>query len=84
MIYRDISIEEIDFENETFRISEELVSDPLIASMREIGQLNPVVLLQENVRYRIVCGFRRLHALRRMNITKVLARILEGTVSRFP
>lgn len=78
MICREILIEEIDFENETFRISEEVVSAPLIASMREIGQLNPVVLLEENLRYRIVCGFRRLHALRRMNISKVLARVLEG------
>lgn len=79
MICREISIEEIDFENETFRITEEVISDPLIASMREIGQLNPVVLLEENLRYRLVCGFRRLHALRRLKISKVLARVLEDT-----
>jgi len=84
MIFREISIEEIDFENETLRISEEVVSAPLIASIREIGQLNPVVLLKENLRYIIVCGFRRLHALRRMNISKVLTRILEGKAPDSP
>ena len=45
MICREISIEEIDFENEIFRISEEVISAPLTDSIREIGQLNPVVLL---------------------------------------
>ena len=73
----EISIEEIDFENETYRISEQLDSDPLLASLREIGQLNPV-LLAGNSRKSIVCGFRRLRALKRLNQSRVLARILDA------
>ncbi|MEJ2246343.1 MAG: ParB N-terminal domain-containing protein [Acidobacteriota bacterium] len=78
MICQEISIKEIDFENETFRISEEVISVPLTASIRIIGQLNPVVLLKSNLQYRIVCGFRRLNALRQLNTPTVLARILES------
>jgi hypothetical protein len=81
MICQEISIKEIDFENETFRISEEVISAPLTASIRKIGQLNPVVLLKSNAQYRIVCGFRRLNALRQLNISDVFARILESGVS---
>ena len=75
MICQEISIKEIDFENETFRISEEFISAPLTDSIREIGQLNPVVLLKSNLQYRIVCGFRRLNALRQLNTQSVFARI---------
>ncbi len=75
---REISLENIDFEDETFRISEEIRSQPLLTSIREVGQLNPVVFLQEDGRDRIVCGFRRLDALRQLNISKVIARFLKN------
>lgn len=71
---REIAVEKIDFKDETFRISEEVASEPLLASLREIGQLNPVVLAETGGRYRIVCGFRRLHALRKLNTPRVAAR----------
>jgi hypothetical protein len=78
MICQEISIREIDFENETFRISEEVISAPLTESIRRIGQLNPVVLLKSNLSYSIVCGFRRLNALRQLNTACVFARIFES------
>jgi hypothetical protein len=78
MTFREIAIEEIDFENETFRISEEIAPAPLLDSMREIGQLNPVVLLEGDPRYRIVCGFRRLSVLKQLNASAVHARIITG------
>ncbi len=77
MEYREILLKKIDYEDETYRISEDLVSARLFESIREIGQLNPVVFLEENDRYRIVCGFRRVHALRQLNMSKVLCRVLE-------
>lgn len=84
MICREIEFNAIDFENETFRISEEVVSAPLLASLREIGQLNPVVLLEGDGLYRIVCGFRRLYALRQIGASGVFARILEGKSTELP
>ncbi len=84
MICQDISIEAIDCTNEIFRISEEIVSAPLQISMREIGQLNPVVLMRGGRPYTVVCGFRRLHALRQLNATRVFARIIEETDRDLP
>ena len=43
--------------------------------MREIGQLNPAILLERSSRRIIVCGFRRLMALRRLGRTVALALI---------
>lgn len=77
MIYQYISMKEIDPENETFRISEEIFSAPLQASIREIGQLNPVLLLGEERPYRVVCGFRRLHAMRNLGASGVFGRVIE-------
>ncbi|MBN2320975.1 MAG: ParB-like nuclease domain-containing protein [Acidobacteria bacterium] len=77
MICKEISIEEIDLTNETFRISEEIVSAPLRMSMREVGQLNPVLLLEGKHTYRLICGFRRLYALRQLSASHVFARIVE-------
>ena len=77
-----ISLDEIDFENERFRISEELDSAAMLDSLREIGQLNPVLLLDTKASGKvIICGFRRLHALRQMGRMSVLCRILEADES---
>ena len=77
MKYREISSEKIEYKDETFRISEDLASASLLDSIRKIGQLNPVILLEEKERYKIVCGFRRVHALRQLKASKILCRILE-------
>lgn len=79
MKYREISFEKIEYKDETFRISEDLTPAGLLDSMRETGQLNPVVLLEESGQHRIVCGFRRVHALRKLNASKVVCRILTFT-----
>ncbi len=76
MIFKETGLEEIDVENEIFRISEELDSAPVLDSLREVGQLNPVILLDLKPRMAIVCGFRRIRALRQSGKPEVLARIL--------
>jgi hypothetical protein len=78
MVLKEIRLEEIEIENEAFRISEELDSAPVLNSLREVGQLNPVVLLDLKPRMAIVCGFRRIHALRQLGKPGVLARILSS------
>jgi hypothetical protein len=75
MVFKEIPLEEIDAENETFRISEELNSAPVLDSLREIGQLNPVILLENKPQKAIVCGFRRIRALRQLGIPRAVARI---------
>ncbi len=73
----DILLEEIDFENETYRISENLNSTSMLASLQEIGQVNPVLLLESrDSRKTIICGFRRLRALRKLGRRSAISRIL--------
>jgi hypothetical protein len=76
MDFKTIPLEEIDIEDETYRISEELDSVSVLNSLKEIGQLNPVLLLDQTPLKIIVCGFRRIRALRGLNKGGVLARIL--------
>jgi hypothetical protein len=78
MILKEIALQEIDFQNETFRISETLDCEPLIESLRVIGQLNPIVLAAGDSRHLIVCGFRRLRALKALGKDRALAWILPG------
>jgi len=76
MIFQTVRLEDIDFSDETFRMTENLASDGMAASLREVGLINPVVLrASAGTVATIVCGFRRLHALRRLGKTEVLARI---------
>ena len=78
MIIQEIALEQINFEDETFRITEQLDSVPVHDSLREIGQLNPVLLLEGYPQKTIVCGFRRLRALTQLSQTRACARILDG------
>ncbi len=76
MIFKEILFEEIDIDNEAFRITEILDSEPLLDSLRAIGQLNPVLLMDRSPRKVIVCGFRRIRAMKRLGKSQVLARII--------
>jgi hypothetical protein len=78
MVFEEIALEEIDVENETFRISEDLDSARILDSLRKIGQLNPVVLLELKPQPVIVNGFRRIRAMMRLGISRSLARVLSS------
>jgi hypothetical protein len=76
MILKEIALEEIDWEDESFRISEELDSAAVLDSLRAVGQLNPILLLDQHPRQAIVCGFRRARGLRQLGCSHFIARIL--------
>ena len=73
MILQEVPLQSIDFADEIFRISEDMDSAAMRASLAEIGQLNPVLLFEQASRRIIVCGFRRLRALRELGRTVALA-----------
>ena len=75
-ISSSVDINGLDAECEDFRISEYLESASLEESLRAVGQLNPVILLDRGPGTVIVCGFRRVAALRRLGVHTVIARIL--------
>jgi hypothetical protein len=75
MNFKEIPIEEINFDDEEFRISEDLDSVSVLDSIRAIGQLNPVLLLDCSPHKVIVSGFRRVHAVKQLAKPAVLARL---------
>jgi ParB-like chromosome segregation protein Spo0J len=75
MTFKEIHLEEIDFSDETFRISENLDPQSMRTSLSEVGQLSPVVLVPKEGAYQILCGFRRARALRDLGRACVSARI---------
>ena len=81
MNLHEIPLEEIDFADESFRISEELDSTAVLDSLRAVGQLNPVCVLDGNPQKAIICGFRRLRALRQLGSPRALARVIAGNDS---
>lgn len=87
MDLKTIQIEEINIDDETYRISEDLDSKSVLASLKEVGQLNPVLLLDHTPLKIIVCGFRRIRALKELNESRVMAWILSkdshGMLRRF-
>jgi hypothetical protein len=78
-----VPLSQIDFADESFRISDNLLPERLVTSIREIGVVAPVVLLGsgEGV-YTIVCGFRRLHAMRQLGVAEACARVESGAATR--
>jgi hypothetical protein len=78
MILKQVFIQDIDAACEEFRISEMLDIPSIADSIREIGQLSPVILLERGPFWVIVCGFRRIHALRQLGQTEVWARIFSS------
>ena len=76
MTYDRVPLEYIDLEDQRYRISERLESSRLLESLRQIGQLSPVCLqARKGSRLAVICGFRRVQALRSLGQRDVLARI---------
>jgi hypothetical protein len=76
MNLEEIPLDQVD-DDDMYRISDELDSAPLEASLRETGQLNPALLVATgDARFRIVTGYRRVAALRRIGIRRLLGRRL--------
>jgi hypothetical protein len=76
MTHQEIALEEIDWDDETFRISEDLDSTIVLDSLRKIGLLNPMIVLDKESRKAIVCGFRRGRALKQLGYSRIPVRIL--------
>lgn len=53
----------------------------LVNSIREVGVLEPILVMQLGDSYQLVCGEHRLEACRRLGLTSIPARILDSTLS---
>jgi ParB family chromosome partitioning protein len=77
-----VSMSEIDTGDDTCRLGLRTNTDALVASIRDVGLINPPVLrLRKDSKYHIVCGFRRVEACRVLGWKEIKARVLEADLS---
>lgn len=74
---KTLNLAQIDSGDGLFRITTRENVDDLVKSIREVGLLNAPLLIDKKTGYRIVCGFRRVEACRRLDWSHVKARILD-------
>jgi ParB family chromosome partitioning protein len=77
MKIKDIGIDELEFRDERFRISNYFFPDLLIRSIKEIGLVNPPVVTARNGRLLIVNGWKRVLACRELSLSPLPVFILE-------
>ncbi|OGP54345.1 MAG: hypothetical protein A2Y65_02375 [Deltaproteobacteria bacterium RBG_13_52_11] len=69
-----IPVTKLDLEDTTFLITFIADLEPLLASLKLVGLLEPLILRERtDETYQIVCGFKRAEALRRLAITEAEA-----------
>jgi ParB family chromosome partitioning protein len=80
--HKIVNLSDIDFGDDIFRISTNNQVDDLMLSINHIGILHLPLLLKKETSYRIICGFRRIEACRRLNWPKLEAMILDPDTMR--
>lgn len=77
-----VSISEIDTADDTFRLSLHIAADAVASSIDRIGLVNPPVLKRRHdLKYQIVCGFRRVAACKTLGWKEIKAHLLDGAHS---
>jgi ParB family chromosome partitioning protein len=78
---RPVSLDQIETNDPTFRITTNTDTTDLALSISAIGVLQPPVVIKKQGGYRVVCGFRRIAACSALKHDHVPARILHSDVS---
>jgi len=81
--YRMVSLADVSSDDGAFRITTRTDTEDLINPIRQLGLIQPPVLVSGFPGYKIVCGFRRIAACRALGWSRITARILEETADRF-
>jgi len=74
-------ISRIDTRDDTYRITTWQDIDPLAASIEYVGLLNPPLLQQKENTFRIISGFRRVEAFKKLNFDRIPTRLLDASLS---
>ena len=67
----------IDSEDQTFRITTKTGIDDILNSIKNVGLINPPILLKKKSKYSIICGFRRIAACRKLDFPDIESKILD-------
>ena len=73
-----IDIASVDLEDNTFRITTDTGIEDLILSIKNVGLLNPPILLKKTSGFQIISGFRRISAYISLGMLKIPARIVDS------
>ena len=75
-----VTLDQIDEDDITYRITTQTITDDLAASIEEIGVLNAPILEKRNAdaRFVILSGFRRIKACKALKIRQIKARIVSS------
>jgi hypothetical protein len=73
---KKVALNQIESEDETYRITTNEDTDDLVESFKHVGLVNPPLLIKTNTHYTIVCGFRRISAYRCLDLDYINAKIL--------
>jgi len=79
---KTVDLSQINFSDDAFRITTEKQVDDLMLSINHVGILHLPLLLKKEATYTIICGFRRIEACRRLNWSKLEARVLDPDAIR--
>jgi ParB family transcriptional regulator, chromosome partitioning protein len=79
---KTLNLAQIDSGDGLFRITTRENVDDLVKSIRDVGLLNTPLLIEKKTGYRIVCGFRRVEACRRLGWSHVKVRMLDSNTKR--
>lgn len=77
-----VPLPQIDTSDQTFRITTNSDFTDLATSIRQMGLLQPPLLVPEGKGFVVVCGFRRIAACQSLCIANIPARIDNGHLSR--
>jgi hypothetical protein len=77
---RPVFSDQIDDSDVSFRITTEEETGDLVQCIEAVGVLNPPVLLPDGARWRVVAGFRRIAACRRLGFDQIQCRTLPASI----
>lgn len=78
-----VALRDIDSRDIRYRITTDTSRPPLVASIRSVGILNPPILFKKVNRFGIVCGHRRIAALRCLESDHLPAQVISENASEF-
>ena len=81
--YQIISLDQINRQDDGFRITTREDVGDLLASIEHIGLVTPPLLVKQNSEYTIVSGFRRIAACRKLGWDDIIAGILAPGLTPF-
>jgi ParB family transcriptional regulator, chromosome partitioning protein len=77
---RTVSIDSIDLENETFKISMPQPMDELIYSINQFSLLSPPIIKSSSHGYIVVSGFKRVNACKKLGWINIEARVIASEI----